>query len=69
MGVGLMIAIVAVDENWGIGNKGQLLVSLPEDQKDNFKKETLGNTVVLGRKTLDTFPGGRLLPERKHINE
>ena len=62
-----MIAIVAVDENWGIGNKGDLLISLPEDQKDNFRQKTLGNTIVLGRKTLDTFPGGKLLPKRKHI--
>ena len=62
-----MIAIVAVDENWGIGNKGELLISLPEDQKDNFRQKTIENTVVLGRKTLDTFPGGKLLPKRKNI--
>ena len=48
-------AIVAVDENWGIGNKGELLVSLPEDQKQNFKVKTLGH------------PGGRLLPGRENI--
>ena len=62
-----MIAIAAVDKNWAIGNKGDLLVSLPEDQKDNFRKETLGNTVVLGRKTLSTFPGQKVLPRRKNI--
>ncbi len=60
-------AIVAVDENWGIGNKGELLVSLPEDQKQNFKVKTLGHPVIFGRKTLDTFPGGRLLPGRENI--
>lgn len=60
-------AIVAVDENWGIGNKGELLISLPEDQKQNFKVKTLGHPVIFGRKTLDTFPGGRLLPGRKNI--
>ena len=60
-------AIVAVDENWGIGNKGELLISLPEDQKQNFKVKTLGHPVIFGRKTLDTFPGGRLLPGRENI--
>ncbi len=62
-----MIAIAAVDKNWGIGNKGQLLVSLPEDQKDVFKRYTYGNTVIFGRKTLDTFPGRRPLPGRRNI--
>ena len=60
-------AIVAVDKNWGIGNKGELLISLPEDQKDNFKVKTLGHPVVFGRKTLDTFPKGKLLPGRENI--
>ena len=60
-------AIVAVDENWGIGNKGELLISLPEDQKQNFKVKTLGHPVIYGRKTLETFPGGKLLPGRPNI--
>ena len=62
-----IVAIVAVDENWGIGNKGELLISLPEDQKQNFKVKTLGHPVIYGRKTLDTFPGGRLLPGRPNF--
>jgi dihydrofolate reductase len=62
-----MIAIAAVDRNWGIGNKGRLLVSLPEDQKDVFKRYTYGNTVLFGRKTLETFPGQRPLPGRRNI--
>lgn len=62
-----MTAIAAVDENWGIGNKGELLISLPEDQKGVFRKYTSGNTVVFGRKTLQTFPGERLLPKRVNI--
>ena len=62
-----MIAIAAVDENWGIGYKGELLISIPEDQKGVFRKYTLGNTVVYGRKTLMTFPGERLLPKRTNI--
>ncbi len=62
-----MKAIVAVDRNWGIGNKGELLVSLPEDQKETFKRFTYGNTIIYGRKTLMTFPGEKLLPGRKNI--
>lgn len=62
-----MIAIAAVDENWGIGYKGELLISLPEDQKGVFRKYTSGHTVVYGRKTLQTFPGERLLPKRTNI--
>ena len=62
-----MTAIAAVDENWAIGNKGELLISLPEDQKGVFRKYTAGNTVVFGRKTLQTFPGERLLPKRVNI--
>ncbi|MCQ2472783.1 MAG: dihydrofolate reductase [Saccharofermentans sp.] len=62
-----MIAISAVDKNWAIGNKGQLLISLPEDQKGVFRKYTSGHTVVYGRKTLETFPGQRLLPNRVNV--
>jgi len=62
-----MIAIAAVDKNWAIGNKGHLLISLPEDQKGVFKKYTSGHTVVYGRKTLETFPGQRLLPNRVNV--
>ena len=54
---GYMNIIVAVDENWAIGNKGDLLVRIPADHK-MFRQETLGKVVVLGRKTLATFPGG-----------
>lgn len=62
-----MIAIAAVDENWAIGNKGDLLISLPEDQKGVFRKYTAGNTVVFGRKTLKTFKDEKLLPKRINI--
>jgi dihydrofolate reductase len=60
-------AIVAVDSCWAIGNKGELLVSLPEDQKGVFRRYTYGNTVIYGRKTLDTFPGRKLLGGRRNI--
>ena len=61
-----MNIIVAVDKNWGIGNHGELLVSIPKDQK-MFRQETTGKVVVLGRKTLDTFPQKQPLPNRKNI--
>ena len=61
-----MIAIVAADTNWGIGNKGKLLVSIPEDMKF-FRRMTKGNVIVLGRRTLESFPGGVALPERTNI--
>lgn len=58
--------IVAVDKNWGIGNKGNLLLSIPSDMKF-FKETTTGNVVVMGRKTLESFPGGRPLTDRINI--
>ena len=61
-----MQAIAAVDKNWAIGYKGKLLTSIPEDMK-LFKNETTGNVVVMGRKTLESFPGGRPLPNRTNI--
>lgn len=61
-----MNGIVAVDSNWAIGNKGQLLIRIPADMK-MFREETTGKVVVLGRKTMDTFPGGNPLPNRVNI--
>ena len=61
-----MNAIVNVDKNWGIGNKGELLISMPADMK-MFREETTGNAIVLGRKTMETFPGGKPLPNRDNI--
>lgn len=61
-----MNLIVNVDQNWAIGDKGKLLVSIPEDMKF-FRSETSGKVVVLGRKTLDTFPGGQPLKNRTNI--
>ena len=61
-----MNIIVAVDKNWGIGNRGELLVSIPKDQK-MFRQETTGKVVVFGRKTLDTFPQKQPLPYRTNI--
>lgn len=61
-----MNMIVAVDNNWAIGNKNELLVSIPADMKF-FRQETTGNVVVMGRKTLDSFPGGMPLKNRTNI--
>ena len=61
-----MNIIAAVDRNWAIGRKGKLLVSIPGDQK-RFREETMGKVVVLGRKTLQTFPQGMPLQGRTNI--
>lgn len=61
-----MNAIVVVDQNWAIGRDGDLLFSLPTDMK-RFRSMTTGGTVVMGRKTLESFPGGKPLPKRRNI--
>ena len=61
-----MNLIVNVDKNWAIGYGGKLLVSIPEYMKF-FRSETTGKVVVLGRKTLATFPGGQPLKNRTNI--
>ena len=61
-----MNLIVAVDRNWAIGCKNSLLVSIPADHKF-FRQETIGKVVVLGRKTLETFPQGQPLNNRTNI--
>lgn len=59
-----LIAAAALD--WGIGYKGDLLAKIPEDMK-YFRQKTIGNVVVMGRKTLESFPGGKPLPDRLNI--
>ena len=61
-----MNLIVAVDQNWAIGKDGDQLVYLKEDLK-RFRTLTSGHTVILGRKTLTTFPGGRPLKNRRNL--
>ena len=60
-----MNIIVAVDKNWGIGKDNKLLVSIPSDMKF-FREETMNKVVVMGRKTLESFPNG--LPLKKRMN-
>ena len=61
-----MNLIVAVDKNWAIGNKNELLVNIPRDKKF-FREMTTGKVVVMGRKTLESFPNGMPLPNRINI--
>ncbi|MCM1102715.1 MAG: dihydrofolate reductase [Clostridium sp.] len=61
-----MNMIVAADANWGIGYKGRLLVSIPNDHK-LFREMTMGKVIVYGRKTLETFPQGQPLPGRTNL--
>ena len=61
-----MKIIVAADKNWGIGKDNKLLVSIPADMK-MFRQETTGKVCVMGRKTLESFPGGLPLKNRTNI--
>lgn len=61
-----MNLIAAVDSNWGIGKNNQLLVKIPADMKF-FRETTTGKVVVMGRKTLESFPNGQPLKNRVNI--
>ncbi len=61
-----MNLIVAVDKNWAIGYQNQLLVSIPSDMKF-FREKTMEKVVVMGRKTLESFPNGMPLKNRVNI--
>ena len=61
-----MFLVVAVDKEWGIGYRGELLARVKADL-GNFAKLTTGKTVILGSTTLATFPGGRVLKNRTNI--
>lgn len=61
-----MNVIVAVDDNWAIGMQNKLLVSIPADMKF-FRETTMGKVVVMGRKTLESLPGGQPLKKRTNI--
>ena len=63
--MGTISCIAAVDANWGIGKNNTLLVSIPSDMK-NFRTITSGNVVIMGRKTLESFPNG--LPLKNRVN-
>ncbi len=61
-----MNLIAAVDKNWAIGRKNKLLVSIPDDMKF-FRQTTTGKVVVMGRKTLESFPNKKPLKNRVNI--
>lgn len=61
-----MNLIVAVDRNWAIGKDGDQLIRLSKDLR-YFKDMTMGHAVILGRRTLATFPGGRPLEGRRNL--
>lgn len=61
-----MNIIAAIDRKGGLGKDGQLLVRLGADMK-RFKMLTSGGVVIMGRKTLDSLPGGKPLPNRRNI--
>ena len=61
-----MNLIAAVDKNWAIGLGNKLLVNIPQDMKF-FRETTKGKIVAMGRKTLETFPGGQPLKNRVNI--
>lgn len=61
-----MNVIAAADRNWAIGKDGGLLYHLPQDMKF-FRETTQNSVVVMGRKTLESFPGGRPLKNRVNI--
>ena len=61
-----MNAIACVSKSWAIGRDNGLLFSLPTDMR-RFRSLTVGGTVILGRKTLDSLPGGKPLPKRRNI--
>lgn len=61
-----MNIIAAVDKNWAIGYQGKTLADIPADRK-LFREETTGKVVVMGRKTLESLPGGQPLAKRINI--
>lgn len=61
-----MQAIVNVTPAWGIGNENGLLVRISADMR-RFRALTTGKTIIIGRKTLLTFPDGKPLKNRENI--
>lgn len=61
-----MDLIVAVDKNWAIGKDNKMMWHLPGDMKF-FREKTTGHVVVMGRKTLESFPNGLPLKNRTNI--
>ncbi|HEY8420700.1 MAG TPA: dihydrofolate reductase [Thermoclostridium sp.] len=60
------IIIASADKNWGIGFNNRLLARIPEDMK-HVSGKTKGKVIVMGRKTLESFPEGKPLPDRTNV--
>ena len=61
-----MTAIVCVSKNWGIGKNNDMLFHISADLK-RFRALTVGKPIIMGRKTLESFPGGKPLPKRENV--
>ncbi len=61
-----MKCILSADRNWGIGYENSLLIRIPQDMK-RFRQITTGNCIIMGRKTLESFPQSKPLPNRTNI--
>ncbi len=63
-----MQMIAAVDRNWAIGNRGQMLVTIPADQQF-FRQETMGKVVVIGAEDLREPSGPQAVgpPHKYHF--
>ncbi|HOQ76547.1 MAG TPA: dihydrofolate reductase [Thermoclostridium sp.] len=61
-----LILIASADRNWGIGLGNRLLKRIPEDMK-RFAQLTRGNTIVVGRRTLESFKDSKPLPDRTNV--
>ncbi len=61
-----MNLIVAVDKNWAIGKNNKMMWSIPADMRF-FREKTTGHVIVMGRKTLESFPNGLPLKQRTNI--
>ena len=61
-----MNLIASADKNWAIGKNNELLIRIPDDMKQ-FRRKTTGNVVVMGRKTLESFPNQAPLKDRVNI--
>ena len=61
-----MNLIFSADKNWAIGYKNELLIRIPDDMKQ-FREKTTGKVVIMGRKTLESFPNSKPLKNRLNI--
>ena len=61
-----LILLASADAAGGIGKGNALLVRIPEDMR-HFREHTVGQTIIVGRKTLESFKNGQPLPNRTNV--